>query len=92
MIELLYPIDGQIDASCESFMVMNENIVLASTTIALQGDRTFPVASLQKLEQIWFLQDWVLKINYKGVEKYDINYSERILCINQKALETIGDT
>jgi hypothetical protein len=46
MIELLYPIDGQIDASCESFMVMNENIVLASTTIALQGDRTFPVASL----------------------------------------------
>jgi hypothetical protein len=35
MIELLYPIDGPIDASCESFMIMNENIVLASLVIAL---------------------------------------------------------
>lgn len=42
LIELLYSIDGPIDASCESFMVMNENIVLACTTITLQGDRNNP--------------------------------------------------
>jgi hypothetical protein len=42
MIELLYPIDVPIEASCESFMFMTENIVLASTSIALQGDRNNP--------------------------------------------------